>query len=58
MFALPFNQGFTKCWRPGLRHTLCDAQPFGYIKSLIGGKEPAEADAEGPAAATEKKQDE
>ena len=32
-------------------------QPFGYVKSLIGGKEPAEA-AEEPARVTEKKQDE
>ena len=31
-------------------------QPFGYITSLIGGKEPAEA-AEEPAPVTEKKQD-
>lgn len=42
---------FVKMWT-----LTCTVQPFGYIKTLIGGKEPAEA-AEEPAPVTEKKQD-
>ena len=44
----PLDTAFT-------RRVYC-VQPFGYIKTLIGGKEPAEA-AEEPAPVTEKKQD-